>query len=145
MLLRSKAARSLAKALEAAAEHGNDELARRILVVLARLGLDASEATADKNFPSGDVLFASLAKHIGSGAIGMVLTGMGNDGSVGLKKISERGGSAIVQSADSAVVNGMPLSAASAVPKARNVSRLALAEALSVAARRVHRNVGARR
>jgi len=47
--------------------------------------------------PSIDVLFESAALHLGSEAVGIVLTGMGSDGAEGLSRIQEEGGTTIVQ------------------------------------------------
>jgi two-component system chemotaxis response regulator CheB len=61
--------------------------------------------------PSIDVLFASLARHAGSRAVGTILTGMGRDGAQGLLAIRERGGRTLGQDQDSCVVYGMPRAA----------------------------------
>ncbi len=65
---------------------------------------------APRNFcrPSVDVLFESAAQVHGAGLIGVLLTGMGNDGAQGLKAIKAAGGYVITQSEDSCVVYGMP-------------------------------------
>jgi two-component system chemotaxis response regulator CheB len=60
--------------------------------------------------PSVDVLFASAAAVWGSRAIGVVLTGMGDDGTSGARKIHEAGGPVITESESSCVVFGMPRS-----------------------------------
>lgn len=61
--------------------------------------------------PSVDVLFASLARHAGARAVGVILTGMGRDGAEGLLAIRERGGRTLGQDQDSCVVYGMPRAA----------------------------------
>ncbi len=61
--------------------------------------------------PSVDVLFASVAKNVGPNAIGMLLTGMGNDGASGLLKMKNAGAFTIAQNEHSSVVFGMPQSA----------------------------------
>lgn len=61
--------------------------------------------------PSADILFASMAEIFNRRAIGMVLTGMGHDGSAGLKRIKEMGGIALVQDPNEATISSMPLSA----------------------------------
>ena len=63
------------------------------------------------NFPSVDCLFESVAESFGSKAIGVILTGMGKDGMIGLAKIKENGGYTIGQDEDSCVVYGMPKAA----------------------------------
>jgi two-component system chemotaxis response regulator CheB len=65
--------------------------------------------------PSIDVLFESAADVYGPGLIGVILTGANNDGSMGLKKIKEEGGLAIVQDPGTAEVEGMPRAAIQAV------------------------------
>jgi two-component system chemotaxis response regulator CheB len=62
--------------------------------------------------PSVDVTFASAARLFGPSALGVVLTGMGNDGSRGAAEIVECGGSVIAQDEASSVVWGMPGSVA---------------------------------
>ncbi len=61
--------------------------------------------------PSIDVLFETAAETYGDGLIGIILTGANNDGSVGLKKIKDLGGTAIVQDPDEAESDTMPRAA----------------------------------
>jgi two-component system chemotaxis response regulator CheB len=58
--------------------------------------------------PSVDVTMQSVAQVYGSRTRGVVLTGMGNDGSLGLVSIRAKGGRTYAQNAESCVVNGMP-------------------------------------
>jgi len=58
--------------------------------------------------PSVDVTMQSVAQFYGARAKGVVLTGMGNDGSLGLVSIRSKGGKTFAQDAASCVVNGMP-------------------------------------
>jgi len=58
--------------------------------------------------PSVDVLFQSVAAAAGANAIGVILTGMGSDGSDGLLRMKEAGAHTIAQDEDSSVVFGMP-------------------------------------
>lgn len=58
--------------------------------------------------PSIDTTFSSIAKNIGSYSIGILLTGMGNDGALGLKAIKDGRGFTITQSEESCAIYGMP-------------------------------------
>ncbi len=58
--------------------------------------------------PSVDALFSSAATVYGSRLLGMVLTGMGNDGAAGTRAVREHGGQIIAESEESCVVYGMP-------------------------------------
>jgi two-component system chemotaxis response regulator CheB len=58
--------------------------------------------------PSVDVLFESVAKDLGSGAVGCLLTGMGRDGAEGLQAMKHAGAITLAQDEESSVVFGMP-------------------------------------
>jgi two-component system chemotaxis response regulator CheB len=60
------------------------------------------------NYPSVDCLFESAAETFGRTCIGVILTGMGRDGTMGLMKIKEKGGYTVAQDETSSVVYGMP-------------------------------------
>lgn len=62
--------------------------------------------------PSVDVLFNSTAQYAGANAIGVIMTGMGSDGSQGLLKMRQAGARTIGQDEASCVVYGMPMEAA---------------------------------
>jgi len=61
--------------------------------------------------PSVDILFHSVAQEFGLTAVGVLMTGMGEDGAEGLGAIKSAGGMTIAQSEDTCVVSGMPRAA----------------------------------
>lgn len=61
--------------------------------------------------PSGNPLFESLARHLGERAVGIQLTGMGDDGAEGLLSLKRAGGLTIIQSEPSCLIWGMPKAA----------------------------------
>lgn len=80
--------------------------------------------------PSVDVLFRSAAREAGSDSIGVLLTGMGEDGAAGLLEMRQAGAETLVQDEASCVVFGMPYealqigAASAALPPMRIVERL---------------------
>jgi two-component system chemotaxis response regulator CheB len=58
--------------------------------------------------PSADILFGSIADHIGPAAVGVLLTGMGEDGAAGLLRMRAAGARTIAQDEVSSAVYGMP-------------------------------------
>lgn len=62
----------------------------------------------NRHKPSVDVMFRSVAQNVGANAIGVLLTGMGDDGAAGLKEMHENGAKTLVQDEKSSVVWGMP-------------------------------------
>jgi two-component system, chemotaxis family, protein-glutamate methylesterase/glutaminase len=61
--------------------------------------------------PSADITMNSASEKFGGNIIGVVLSGMGKDGSIGVRNISKRGGFIIAQDESSSVVYGMPKAA----------------------------------
>ncbi len=62
----------------------------------------------NRHKPSVDVLFRSVAQNVGPNAIGLILTGMGDDGALGLKEMRDYGAWTIAQDEKTSVVWGMP-------------------------------------
>jgi two-component system chemotaxis response regulator CheB len=82
---------------------------------------------ADKYAPSADRLMTSVAEACGRASLGVVLTGMGNDGAEGAAAIKDRGGRCLAESEESAVIFGMPQEAIrrGAVDKVLPLARIA--------------------
>lgn len=72
--------------------------------------------------PSASVLIESAARIYGPAAVGIILSGMGDDGARGMKALDERGGATYVQDEASSVVYGMPKAVLDAGVQARSVS-----------------------
>jgi two-component system chemotaxis response regulator CheB len=62
----------------------------------------------NRHRPSVDVLFRSVAKCAGSNALGVIMTGMGDDGAAGLAEMRKAGAHTVAQDEASCVVYGMP-------------------------------------
>lgn len=73
--------------------------------------------------PSVDIMFRSLNNVAGKNALGIILTGMGDDGSIGIKELHKNGAYTIAQDEASCVVFGMPKQA---------ISRGAITEVVSL-------------
>ena len=64
--------------------------------------------SADRYVPSVDVMLESCAEIYRKRMIAVILTGMGNDGAKGVRKVKDKGGFVIAESDETAVVYGMP-------------------------------------
>jgi two-component system chemotaxis response regulator CheB len=78
--------------------------------VVAQVSIPAPE---QRYTPSADAMFLSASEIYGSEVLAVVLTGMGNDGSRGVKLVKERGGQVLAEAEESSVVFGMPKEAIS--------------------------------
>ncbi|WP_187967987.1 protein-glutamate methylesterase/protein-glutamine glutaminase [Aquibium microcysteis] len=102
------------------AADGDDVVAGRALVapgnrhmILQRIGARFRVSIADgppvcRHRPSVDVLFRSAAQAAGANAVGVIMTGMGDDGAQGLLEMKTAGAFTLAQDEDSCVVFGMP-------------------------------------
>jgi two-component system chemotaxis response regulator CheB len=86
----------------------------------------------NRHRPSVDVLFRSVAKCAGKNALGVIMTGMGDDGARGLKEMRDAGAHTVAQDEETCVVFGMPkeairLEAAERIEPLDNIARLILA------------------
>jgi len=70
-----------------------------------------SQKYQEFNCPSVDCLMESAAQQYGNKCIGVILTGMGKDGMLGMEQIKNKGGYTIAQDEESSVVYGMPKAA----------------------------------
>ena len=86
---------------------------------------------SDRYVPSADKLFESVARTVGSRAVGVILTGMGDDGVQGAKAILECGGVVIAESEETAVVYGMPAAAVRAGVVTRSLPLREIADLLA--------------
>jgi two-component system chemotaxis response regulator CheB len=109
----------------------------RCLVVERDASLSAPRARviapdpADRYVPSADRLFRSLARELGSRAVGVILTGMGDDGTEGARAIRDAGGVVIAESEATSIVHGMPGAAARAGVVSHSLALPEIAEFLA--------------
>ena len=85
------------------------ELERKDGMLLTKV---SRPATTDRYAPSADRLFLSVAKVMSHRTLGVVLTGMGDDGAQGVVALKQAGGRVLAESEQTAVVYGMPKVAA---------------------------------
>jgi len=102
------------------AEDGDSVLRGRVLIapgnrhmMLQRSGARYYVAVKDgplvsRHRPSVDVLFRSAAQNAGANALGIIMTGMGDDGARGLLEMHRAGAATVAQDEASCVVFGMP-------------------------------------
>jgi two-component system chemotaxis response regulator CheB len=81
------------------------------LVVSGTMVLPDDGAAVGSHRPAANVLFSSVARSMGSSAIGVLLTGMGDDGARGLRELKAAGGFTIAEAESTAIVYGMPAAA----------------------------------
>ncbi|MDD3352369.1 chemotaxis response regulator protein-glutamate methylesterase [Zoogloea sp.] len=62
----------------------------------------------NRHKPSVDVLFRSVARVAGGNALGIIMTGMGDDGALGLKEMLDAGAATLAEAEETCVVFGMP-------------------------------------
>ncbi|HWZ21976.1 MAG TPA: chemotaxis response regulator protein-glutamate methylesterase [Cytophagaceae bacterium] len=111
---------SLCKITVKEAENGDGVLRGRALIapgnkhmLLKRSGARYYVEIVDgplvnRHRPSVDVLFRSIAKYAGQNSVGIIMTGMGDDGAKGLLEMKQAGAKTIAQDEKSCVVFGMP-------------------------------------
>ena len=102
------------------AKNGDSVTAGRALIApggkhmtLKRIGMNYSVEVMEgplvnRHRPSVDVLFRSVAKNAGKNALGIIMTGMGDDGARGLKEMHDFGAYTIGQDEKTCIVYGMP-------------------------------------
>jgi two-component system, chemotaxis family, protein-glutamate methylesterase/glutaminase len=81
------------------------------LMATGRIQLDSKSGRINGYLPNMDVTMESVAARAGPMGIGVVLTGMGNDGATGAKAIKSAGGHVLAQDEASSVIFGMPAEA----------------------------------
>ena len=78
---------------------------------LGDVGVLGDEPRMNGHRPSADILFKSLAEEFGPKGVAVLMTGMGDDGALGMGKVKAAGGMTIAQNEESCVVFGMPKAA----------------------------------
>lgn len=103
------------------------ELAQKGSAPVAQVVAPAAD---DRYVPSVDRLFKSAASTLGTRVIGVILTGMGDDGTRGAEAIKKAGGTVIAESEDTAAIWGMPGAAERAGVVDRSLPLHAIADAI---------------
>ena len=111
---------SLSKVTVKEAEDGDPVLRGHVLIapgnrhtLLQRSGARYHVSVQDgplvsRHRPSVDVLFRSAARYAGANALGIIMTGMGDDGAKGLLEMRQAGAATVAQNEETCVVFGMP-------------------------------------
>lgn len=86
------------------------EVDRHLRADRQRVWADGGDPVCNQR-PSGTVLFRSMAHNLGRECLGVLLTGMGEDGAAGLLELRKAGGHTIAEDESTAVVYGMPAAA----------------------------------
>jgi two-component system, chemotaxis family, protein-glutamate methylesterase/glutaminase len=121
------------------AQHGEAVLQSQALIAPGNQHMQLSRSGAryfitlhdgplvSRHRPSVDVLFRSTAQHAGANAVGVIMTGMGDDGAQGLLAMHQAGAFTLAQDEASCVVFGMPQAAIQlgAVDEVRSLEHLA--------------------
>ena len=89
----------------------------------------------NRHRPSVDVLFRSVARAAGANAVGIIMTGMGDDGAAGLLEMRNAGARTLAQDEDSCVVYGMPREAVRRGAVQRSVPLSAIAREIQAQSR----------
>jgi len=101
---------------------------RRLGHIVARIG---DEPPVNFCRPAVDVLFGDAARHLGAAALGLVLTGMGSDGTEGAGAMRQAGAAVLVQDEPSSTIWGMPGS----VVRAQHASAVVPLDSIGVSIR----------
>lgn len=101
-----------------------------LLTSMGRVRLSAESPRVRGFRPSATVLFTAMARDYGARGLGLVLTGMGDDGALGLKLMRDRGGHVLAQDEATSVVWGMPKAALDCGAASRTLALEQMAPAL---------------
>lgn len=107
---------------------------RRLGHIVARIG---DEAPVNFCRPAVDVLFKDAARHLGAATMGLVLTGMGSDGTEGAGALRKAGAAVLAQDEPSSTIWGMP----GAVVRARHASSVIALDEIGASVRCLVRGV----